>query len=80
MMEGIGTDGCPMFGASISFELADQDKTFKGAWSSTPPKAAISGEFRPKCRTLIPRNAIDSFGFEGLESRSNVTTSPMVGA
>jgi 1,4-alpha-glucan branching enzyme len=29
MAEGIGTDGCPIFRVSISFELADQDKTFK---------------------------------------------------
>jgi 1,4-alpha-glucan branching enzyme len=29
MAEGIGTDGCPIFKVSVSFELADQDKTFK---------------------------------------------------
>ena len=29
MQEAIGEDGCPIFKASISLDLADQDKTFK---------------------------------------------------
>ena len=29
MQEDIGEDGCPIFTASISLDLADQDKTFK---------------------------------------------------
>ena len=29
MAEGIGIDGCPIFRVFISFDLADQDKTFK---------------------------------------------------
>ncbi len=29
MMEHIGTDGCPIFKASVSLDLADQDKIFK---------------------------------------------------
>ena len=29
MQEELGEDGCPIFKAPISFELADRDKTFK---------------------------------------------------
>ena len=29
MQEEIGEDGCPIFEASISLDLADQDRTFK---------------------------------------------------
>src|SRR3989304_8347880 len=41
-MQGeVGEDGCPIFKASISLDLADQDRTFK--WGVGPQRAAGRG-------------------------------------
>ncbi|MBI5570403.1 MAG: alpha amylase C-terminal domain-containing protein [Desulfomonile tiedjei] len=42
MQEGIGPDGCPIFKASVSLDLADQGRTFKWGVILDGPQAAHS--------------------------------------